>query len=491
MRRGRVGIAPNQVGLNTLRIPTTRHERRRGVRARQQWNVAVLTLAALAAAPSAAAGLDSPCCGDLEQRIEELEATVARKGNRSVKLEVSGLVNTGVMAWDDGGESNVYAVTNDNERSRFRFVGTAAINALWEAGYRIELGLRSANSKLVNQIDHGSDDRPPAGVDLRDSIWFLRNKRLGTMFLGTSFAATDRIANSNVTQTGVFAQYAAPEDTGLGMFLRSAIDGRLTDSLLDWRRIIGAGGDQPGESERGFQLIKYVSPTWHGFTAVGTWVVTDFWDAALRYRGQVGGFDIAAGIGYLQLTPGSRSRSVCAAADLTVHGDATTCRQVSGSASVMHVDTGLFVNFGAGLTHDGLVDDTRRYDHTGIDPDQIFWSGQVGIERPFLALGKSTIYGEFFTYEGGASTARIVGAGDALNPTGLGNWAVWHSNVDIIGGGLAQGIDSAAMILYMSYRHVMGDLALRELNGRAAGGPIAAAPIDDLDLLLAGGIIRF
>jgi hypothetical protein len=63
--------------------------------------------------------------------------------------------------------------------------------------------------------------------------------------------------------------------------------------------------------------------------------------------------------------------------------------------------------------------------------------------------------------------------------------------VNIWGGGLAQGIDEAAMIVYLSYRHVTGDLALRQLNGTQASGPIAAAPIDDLDLLLTGAVIQF
>ncbi len=81
--------------------------------------------------------------------------------------------------------------------------------------------------------------------------------------------------------------------------------------------------------------------------------------------------------------------------------------------------------------------------------------------------------------------------GDPLNPTGLGTWSVWQSDMNVIGGGLAQGIDAASMILYVSYRHVSGDVTLRQLNGTAATGPIAAAPIDDLDLVLTGAIINF
>lgn len=451
-----------------------------------------LAIVVIAGTPSLAHESDDACCADLEQRVAELEAMVARKGNRKVSVTLTGLVNNAVMSWDDGRERNAYVVTNDNQRSRFAFVGTAAIDAVWEAGYAIDVGIRSANSKLVNQIaDGGFDERPPTGFDLRSSVWFLRNKHLGTGFLGTTFAATDRIASSNVTQTEMFDAYSAPENAGLGMFLRSATNGEMTRSLLSWRRIIGAGGDQPGESQRGFSLMKYVSPTWNGFTFAADWVVTDFWDVALRYRKEIAGFDLAAGIGYLQLQPGSRTRSVCPAAFFTGGEDATACQQLRGSVSAKHLDTGLFVNFGANLTSDGIVEDTLRFRGTSVEQSAHFLSGQAGIERQFNPLGKTTIYADYYTYSGGAPTVLTVGPGDPLNPTGAGDWTVWHSNVDIWGGGIAQGIDSASMILYLTYRHVSGDLTLRQLENRAATGALSNAPIDDLDLMLSGAVIRF
>ena len=56
------------------------------------------------AMPSAkAADLGGDCCADLEERVAELEATTARKGNRRVSLTISGQVTTGVMYWRDGG----------------------------------------------------------------------------------------------------------------------------------------------------------------------------------------------------------------------------------------------------------------------------------------------------------------------------------------------------------------------------------------------------
>lgn len=430
----------------------------------------------------------SECCIDLESRIAELEATVARKGNRNVSLEVSGVVNDATLSWDDGAESNTYVVINDNSRTRFRFVGAADIGRDWQAGYRLEAGVRTANSKLVSQI--APTDRRDGILDIRETVWFFKNRRYGTFFLGSTFPSFTNVADANVTQTDWFTKYGGVENTGLNMFLRSARDGGLSRTLT-WRRIIGAGGDQPGETQRGFDLIKYVTPTWHGFTAAATLVTDDFWDATLRYRGEVAGLDIAAAAGILNLVPGSRSRGVCALTLIAAGGDASKCRQVGGSISVLHEATGLFVNFGAGLTIEGLLEDTPRFAGTSVGDDELFWSGQVGLERRLNALGKSTIFGEFYSYEGGAPTGIPVGPGDALNPTGVGDWTVWQSDMTVLGGGLAQGIDAAAMVLYLAYRHVSGGVTLRQLEGGVATGPIAGAPIDDLDLLLAGAVISF
>ena len=124
-------------------------------------------------------------------------------------------------------------MTNDNDRSRLRFVGKAALDADLEFGYRIEVGIRAANSLRVNQLSSQRfDNRPDEGFDIRDSIWFAKSRTFGTLIVGSTFAATDRIAGSNLTQTSTFAKYAEVQDTGFGMFLRSARNGELTTSDL-------------------------------------------------------------------------------------------------------------------------------------------------------------------------------------------------------------------------------------------------------------------
>jgi hypothetical protein len=454
---------------------------------------AALTVVLTGVPCNAALAADDACCQDLEARIAELEALTARKGNRNVAVVVAGTINQSALSWYDGKAKNVYVVTNDNDRSRFSFSTQFSPTAEWQVGYRLELGLKAANSLRVNQLSAvGFDNRGDFGVDIRDNFWYVLGKRFGAVMIGTTFAATDRIADSNVTQTNAFAKYSEIQDSGFGMFLRSARTGQLTRSDFTWRRLIAAGGDQPSESQRGFELIKYATPKWNGWNVIGTWVAADFWDVATRYDGTVGRLAMSAGIGYTQLVQGARSRGICAGGNIIIdNGDDTSCRQLSGSVSVKDEPTGLFVNFGAGLNLNGLIKDTFRYISTGADDQHTFASGQVGIERKFNELGKTTIYGEHFVYSGGAASPVVVGAGDALNPTGLGNWVLWDSNASVWGGGIAQGIDSASMILYAYYRHASGELNLRQLNGFNATGPIANAPIDDLDLLMTGAVIRF
>jgi hypothetical protein len=106
-------------------------------------------------ATAMAADLGGNCCADLEERVAELEATTARKGNRKVSLTVYGQVNQAVIFWDDGVEKNQYVVDNNSSRTRFGFRGDAKITNDVSAGYLLEIGVRYANSGARNQNADG------------------------------------------------------------------------------------------------------------------------------------------------------------------------------------------------------------------------------------------------------------------------------------------------------------------------------------------------
>ena len=86
-----------------------------------------------------AADLSGNCCADLEERIAELEATAARKGNRKVSLSISGVVNQAVLFWDDGAESNAYVVGNEHDQTTVSFTGEAEITKDVSAGYELTI----------------------------------------------------------------------------------------------------------------------------------------------------------------------------------------------------------------------------------------------------------------------------------------------------------------------------------------------------------------
>ena len=110
-----------------------------------------------AATPASSADLGGDCCADLEERVAELEATTARKGNRKVSLTVR-VGQRGRVLVGRRRRENVYVGTNLIEQSRFRFVGEAKIDKDWSAGYILELGVAAirrtngTNCRMIPRI---------------------------------------------------------------------------------------------------------------------------------------------------------------------------------------------------------------------------------------------------------------------------------------------------------------------------------------------------
>ena len=105
--------------------------------------------------PISAADLNGSCCGDLEDRIAELEATAAAKGNRKMSLTISGQVNRIIMWWDDSRSSNTYyGLESTNFTSRFDFTGKARVTPKVNTGFQLTIDNRAgAFSGGVSQLD--------------------------------------------------------------------------------------------------------------------------------------------------------------------------------------------------------------------------------------------------------------------------------------------------------------------------------------------------
>ncbi len=110
---------------------------------------------ALGAGSARAADLGGNCCADLEERVAELEATTARKGNRKMSLTITGQVNRMVMWWNDGDRSDTYyGLDNTNSSSRFTLLGEAKISPRWKSGFEIMIEIEAGGtSSKVSQWD--------------------------------------------------------------------------------------------------------------------------------------------------------------------------------------------------------------------------------------------------------------------------------------------------------------------------------------------------
>jgi len=438
-----------------------------------------------------AADLGGNCCADLEERVAELEATTARKGNRKVSLTVSGQVNEAVIFWDDGVEKNAYVVSNNNSRTRFRFVGDAKINADWSAGYLLEIGIRYANSGNRNQFAQNAGGEANA-IDIRHSAWWLDNKQLGRVWVGETSSASDGITEINLANT--LTAGPDPSAWGGGFRLRGA--GGFV-STLTWNNITPSfAGSWAMDGDRN-NIVRYVSPTIAGFIFSAAWGEDDMWDVALRYAGEFSGFRIAAGIGYKQhndnVAKSGADGIICADLAGDVTQSAVDCNTLGLSGSIMHVPTGLFVSGSWSRTEDKNRDRLYTIANAGVATnvknDDSHWYVIGGIEQKFLALGKTTIYGEYGQYEAGAAlnagAARVFGAAEG-GPAALGRLA--STDVTQWGVGVVQSVDAAAMDLYFAFKHYEAD-ARTSVTGAAAGA-VTVSPLD-WQAFMTGAIIRF
>jgi hypothetical protein len=282
----------------------------------------------LSASSASAADLGGNCCADLEERIAELEATTARKGNRKVSLTISGWVGQQVMWWDDGAESNVYVHDlGSTLASHVKFTGQAVISPGWSAGYVLHLEAIGADSLSTSQYsDNGST---PNSVSTLQSFWFIKSESLGKVSIGKQSSASDNAAIL-VDGSGslVPANWVAFDVNNF--FVRDSVNG---DTGLVWgggycASMGGAWGDCFGAPSNS---VRYDSPTFGGFSLSASWGEDDFWDAAVRYAGDWGDFKVAAAAAYTETN--DPDYGVLPSDKL---------RYFQAGAYVQHVPTGLF-----------------------------------------------------------------------------------------------------------------------------------------------------
>jgi predicted porin len=437
---------------------------------RHAWALLAASLITLMAMASArAADLGGDCCADLEERIAELEATTARKGNRKVSLAVTGYVNKAVLGWDDGFEDNAYVVGNKNDQTNLEFVGEAQISPGWKAGYDILIRFLDNLSDSVDQNTPNAGD----GFFLWQAHWFLESEKHGKVSVGLASRVTDTAPEADFSEA-VSAGYAGVQDIG-GAFILRRSDSAFTDIV--WGDVYNHfNGDTAN-------IVRYDSPELMGFIFSADWGEDDIWDVGVRYVYEGHGIQFEGVIAYTDVRDTA-----------SVVGTDPDSSTLVGSFSVLHEPSGLNFTLAGGQRYwDGTLDDADGIARTPVDTEYIYV--KLGWLAKLTALGPTAFYGEYGWFkdyisagvdaDGIASlsftdVANVcVAVGDACRVTG--------DEAEVWGVGVVQHIEAAAMELYIGYRHHTADFDIVDVGGNA----VPAASIEAFDTIIAGSKISF
>jgi predicted porin len=469
-----------------------------------------LIMGAYPHAPARAADLGGDCCADLEERVAELEATTARKGNKKVSVTLYGQVNRAILFWDDGAEKNTYAVDNNYESSRFGFKGSAKITGDWSAGYRLEVEPTEANSARLNQFDDNNAADPTGALNVRHDFIYLNNKKLGEVRLGLTATPMYNITkDTNVTEL----EDTMHSDNRMmqGFFLRpKGFDNAEGLSKIKWSDI-----SRCFSSSNAFVCssrkngVAYWSPDWKGFTASVGYFEDDERGVALRYKKEWGeAWDVGAGIGYANIRD---ERLLNGGGGLA--GFRRNFDEWAGSASIKHKPTGLFAFTAWSFSDTSDTNAIGLYNHQR-PPQMNAWDVQAGIQRDVSwfgldKLGETSLWGGYSNINDGfaeGSSAVASGApvfAPASQNTKLGVPANGIISANSIPGiaiptqitgsevtrwslAFDQELAKSGMHLYAVYQHLTADVSLIDKNLN----PVAA-PLDDFDLFYTGARIYF
>jgi hypothetical protein len=395
--------------------------------------------------------LGGDCCADLNERIAELEAATARKGNRKVSLSITGYVTKQIMFWDDGVERNAYiSDLGPTQATNFRLTGEAAIAPGWKAGYLMRIQDLSDNPMGLSQ----STAKVDQGLNVQMSYWYVASKELGKLSVGRNALASKSAAMfTDLSGTQIIANYVLFDGGGFFMRRDGALLGlRWGDLGYCYSQARPWGGDCDGIVMQG---VRYDSPTLAGFSVSASWGVDDDWEVAGRYSGEVAGFKIALGAGYSVNTDEQTQPP-----PVSPNKDSAFF-QAGGYAE--HVASGLFVHAAYGEENNSGKQTLAGF----VEPNSHQWYLKGGVRAQWLSVGHTILFAECGQYF------------DQLSPKALAAGAT-GSEFMRFGLGAVQEIDAASMSVWIKYR---------EHSAEVTG--IGAGDLDAFRYVSTGALINF
>ena len=411
-----------------------------------------------------AADLGGNCCADLEERIAELEATTARKGNRKVSLTITGWVSQQVMWWDDGHERNIY-VTDTGSVSigtHVKFTGQATIVPGYSAGYVLNLEPIQNDLLLVTQgADNGVSGNAMAlvanggsfpsglgfnnsGVAIESSYWFVKSDHWGKFSVGKQSSAADNQAIlPDGSGTLVVANYVMYDVNNFNIRTKNGgFSGLNWGSVASCAPLDGGGGVAGDCDGYPSNNMRYDSNVYEGFSVSASWGEDDQWAVSARYAGEWHEFKVAVAAAYNKSTDENGPGSL-----LIIH-DNLDASAFQVGAYAEHIPTGLWV-YGAWTKEhiNELVDaDTgaQFFGDASDKPEGNQWYIKAGLRQHCFPLGHTVWYGEYGQNNDRMNSQVFL---SGVTSTQERQWGL----------GVVQEIDAAAMSVWLGWRHYTAD----------------------------------
>jgi len=248
------------------------------------------------------------------QPTERATAAEVSSGSNDVKLSISGQVNRGVLYVDDGTETEILHVDNDNSSTRIRLIGSGSYDEDISVGTQIEVQFES-NSTADIKID-GSAPGMSNSFTERKLELYVDSKRFGRLWLGQGDTASNGTSEVDLSGTGVIG-YSGVADMAGGIEFGGLGVGPSIGTVY-------SNFDGLSRDDR----IRYDTPSFSGFSVSASHADSRKSDVAARYSSDIGGgLKVAAAVGY------------------AINGNVDS--QLSGSVSVRH-SSGFNVTAAAG-----------------------------------------------------------------------------------------------------------------------------------------------
>ncbi|WP_300455115.1 porin [Desulfobacula sp.] len=309
-----------------------------------------------------------------------------KSGNKNTSVTLYGQVNRGVLISDDGDNTDIYQVDNDNSSTRIGIKGSANASEALEIGTKIEVQFESNSTADVNQNNQrgaSNNNFTKRHLDL-----YLSSTPYGKLSIGFGSTASDGTSETDFSGTTVVGYSGVADMAGGQLFYDNNTTALSTTKIGNaFSNMDGLGRDE---------RIRYDTPSFNGFSAATSYIADGGGDVAIKYNTKLDRFKVGASAAYAD--PASTS--------------AKTDYQISSSFSALH-DSGISLTLSGGQ---------RKY-KTDTDGDGLFFYSKLGYQADFFSIGKTAFsvdYGFFDDIAMNNDEASTFGAQFVQNITAWG-----------------------------------------------------------------------